>query len=106
MGPVKRLAFGLIGAGALIGLKFYSKADTYDQMKASLERSCAADDACVAAVHEHFDVCFDQNYDMGSRTRAAAIKPESFLSCFNDRSGVEHFSLGNAPEETTTTAAH
>lgn len=106
MRRLKNYGLGLMVAGALIGFKFYNKSETHDSMKAGLIKSCAKDAACVAAVKKHFDTCFEQTYDLGGKHRAAGIKPEAFLGCFNAQAGVEHFTIGEPSRGDKSAAAH
>ena len=101
MGRLKQFVIGLLFAGGVLGLKFYNKSGTHDEMKAKLVATCATDKACVAAVDQHFDTCFETAYDMGDRRHAASLDERGFLECFNQQAGVDHFTLGDG-----TAAAH
>lgn len=93
MHGAKRLGGILIAVAAIVALKFYDKVSARDEMLTKLTGVCEKDAGCMAAVNQHFDSCFEDNYDLGSRRRASSLNTTGFLSCFNQRAGTQHFSV-------------
>lgn len=91
----------LIAIGVVVGLKFYNKSSDHDDIRAQLVVLCESDKDCTAAVDQHFDSCFDDNYSLGGKRRSGGLNQEAFLSCFNTKSGKVHFST-KASEATAT----
>jgi hypothetical protein len=56
---------------------------------------CGGDAPCVAAVEQHAEACFDENYRMGRRRQG--VKTDEFVACVNDRSGTRFF--GTTPSD-------
>ena len=93
MNLVKRFAVPLIFFAVFVGMRFYQRDDTRQETQALLVNACAADQACVSMVGQHFDTCFDDNYT--SRRRYTDLNMDGLLGCVNTASGQEFFSLSN-----------
>lgn len=55
--------------------------------------ACAADQARVSRVGEHFDACFDDTYT--SCKRYTGLDMDGLLGCVNAASGQAFFSVSN-----------
>jgi hypothetical protein len=91
----KRLLAGLVAAAALIGMKFYNKASTHDDVKARLVELCAGDAECQAAVNTHFEACFESSYKMGGRRQSSRLDVDAFVKCVNTKAGQPYFVASN-----------
>ena len=88
---VKKIGGGIVAAALILGLKFYNKSSSQDDMKAQLVKLCEGDSGCLANVNEHYTSCFDDNYRM--KRRGSGLNMSGFLSCFNQKSGKQYFSM-------------
>jgi hypothetical protein len=88
----KRVIVGLLGAAALLGMKFYNKSADHTAVKARLVELCKGDSRCLQSVETNFEACFEQSYKMGGRRKAAQLDTDQFTSCLNSRSGRAYFS--------------
>jgi hypothetical protein len=87
----KRLAGALVAVVAILGMKFYTKTSTHNEVKARLIELCAGDAECVAAVDQHYDACFDASYKMGGRRQSSRLDVDAFVKCVNSRSPQPYF---------------
>jgi hypothetical protein len=105
MSVVRRIGGSVFGIALVLGLKFYNKGATHDEVRAQLLDVCGKrDKPCVSAVKKHFDACFADNYDIGTSRNAGHLNEDAFLRCFNERSGTPVFALGD--DVPATRAAH
>lgn len=89
----KRILGALVGVAVLIGMKFYNKSSSHDEVRARLVELCAGDASCGRAVEQHFESCFDASYKLGGRRQSSHLEAEQLVSCINSRSGKEHFTF-------------
>ncbi|HEX6241844.1 MAG TPA: hypothetical protein VFZ61_13140 [Polyangiales bacterium] len=87
-----KIVLGLLGAGALIGWKFYQRGQSADETKTEVMQLCEADENCKAVVAKHFDNCHEQAYRMGGRRNAGGLDTDAFTRCINHAAGEEIFS--------------
>jgi hypothetical protein len=90
---MRRLAGALVAVVAILGMKFYNKVSTHDDVQARLVELCAGDDACQAAVRQHYDACFDASYKPGGRHQASQLDTAALVECVNSRAGESYFGL-------------
>ena len=95
---MKRVAAVLIGVALVLGLKFYNKNAAAHDVKARLVELCEQDSACVAAVDQNFDACFEQAYKMGGRRKSSHLESERLVQCVNGRSGQAYFAVSKDKE--------
>jgi hypothetical protein len=88
-----RVVFGLLGAGALIGYKFYQRGQSHDEVKAELVKICEEDAACQAAVNAHFDACHEEAFRLGGRRSSAELDTGALTRCINTAAGDDIFSV-------------
>jgi len=84
-----RLLIGLPLAAAVLGYQFYQKGETATEVKAQMLEICAGEAACMAAVNEHSDACFDSHYKM--QRRNTGLRMDEFVACVNERGGGDFF---------------
>ena len=89
MGYGKRLLLGLPIAAALLAWQFYSKGEESKETKAKMLQMCEGDATCIAAVNQHAEACFDENYKM--KRRNTGVDMDAFVACVNQRSGTTFF---------------
>lgn len=87
-----KLLVGLLGAGALIGYKFYQRSQSESETRAELMTICEADAACKAAVEKHFATCHESAYRMGGRRQAGGLDSDRLTACINQAAGTGFFS--------------
>jgi len=91
----KKIAIAIPVAGAFIGWQYYDKGQEAVEMKARMVEMCSGEAPCIAAVEQHAEACFSDNYRMGRRSQG--VKMDQFVACVNDRSGTQFFS--SAPSD-------
>lgn len=91
----KKIAIAIPVAGAFIGWQYYNKGQEAVEMKARMVEMCGGEAPCLAAVEQHAEACFKDNYRMGRRSQG--VKMDQFVACVNDRSGTQFFS--SAPSD-------
>jgi len=82
----------LLGALAILGMRFYSKASAHEDVQARLVSLCAADAECVADVRKHYDACFEAAYKAGGGA-GWRLDVDALVRCVNTRSGVPYFAV-------------
>ena len=80
-------------AGVSVAMKFSNQSAVAEETKAYMLDICATDNVCVEAVDTHFESCFNTNYSMGSRHRAASLDTEGLANCVNRYGGAEYFAV-------------
>ena len=83
---------GLLLVG-LVGYKFYDKTSTHPKLKAEISGLCGDDNACQNLIAKHYDVCFDQSYDILSFSRDMEQYKYKFVECLNKEAGETVFSI-------------
>lgn len=84
-----RLLIAVPLAIAGLGYQYYERGESSKETKAKMLEICAGDAACVAAVNEHGDACFEAHYSM--RRRHTGLEMDEFVACVNERSGTDFF---------------
>jgi hypothetical protein len=95
---MRRLAGAVVAVVAILGMKFYNKASTHDDVKARLVELCAGDDACQAAVRQHYEACFEASYKLGGRHQSSQLDTPALVKCVNSRAGEDYFGLNDEKE--------
>ena len=95
LGWPAKIAIAVPIIAAVIGWQYYNKGKEAKQMKADMITMCEGDTPCVAAVEQHAETCFNNNYRMGRRSQG--VRMEEFVACVNQRSGTEFF--GTTPRD-------
>jgi hypothetical protein len=85
----KRIAIAVPIFGAGVGWQYYTKGQEAVEMKAQMVAMCEGEAPCVAAVEQHAETCFNDNYRMGRRSQG--VKMDEFVACVNDHSGTQFF---------------
>jgi len=88
----RRLAGVLLGVVAILGMRFYSRTSTHDDVKARLVQLCESDSECLADVEKHYDACFGSSYK-GGRRPPSSLDVDALVKCVNTRSGVPYFAV-------------
>lgn len=88
-----RIIGALVALSILFGMKFYTKSNASDDIRAQLIKICSEDSSCAEAVDSHFDSCFGDSYSMGGRRTDAKFDYKGFTSCINAKAGIEYFSF-------------
>jgi hypothetical protein len=86
----QKIAIAIPIVGAVIGWNYYNKGQEGTQMKADMLSMCDGETPCIAAVEQHAEACFNDNYHMGRRRQG--VKMDEFVACVNQRSGTDFFS--------------
>ncbi len=79
----------LVIIAVAIGLKFYHKASSYNDVKAQMLEFCHGVAKCETTLTTHFGTCFDDSYGLGGERRASGFDRQAFVECMNRRGGVE-----------------
>src|SRR5262245_53118213 len=87
----KRIAIAIPILAAVLGWQYYSKGNERKEMKAKMVEMCAGEAPCLAAVEQHAEKCFDNNYHMGRRRQG--VRMDDFVACVNQESGTQYFSV-------------
>lgn len=74
-----------------VGFKFWDKSRQSEEYKTQMVQLCAGDAACITAVGQHFDDCFDSSYSMGGRRQSGSLNAQAMAACVNQRSGQQLF---------------
>jgi hypothetical protein len=90
---MRRVAGALIAVVAIVGMKFYNKAEAHNDVQARLVELCEGDSACQAAVETHYDACFESAYKMGGRHQASQLDLKVLVKCVNSRAGESFFTV-------------
>lgn len=90
----KKALVVVLGAAAVIGLKFYNKASAHDDVRGQLVALCDGDAVCERAVETHFDTCFESAYRMGGRRRSARMETGQLVQCLNAKADRVYFVYG------------
>ena len=90
---LKRLAGAVIAIAVVLGMKFYNKHSSHEEVKKRLVQLCEGDAPCLQTVEQHFDACFEQSYRMGGRRTSSTLKSEEMVKCLNEKGGVEYFEV-------------
>ena len=85
----KRILIGIPIAAAVIGWMYYDRNQEAKAMHTEMVAMCGDDTACVAAVNQHAEICFKENYSMSKRR--SGVRTAEFVGCVNEKSGAEHF---------------
>lgn len=85
----KKILIAIPIVAALIGWKYYDKAQEAKAMKAEMLTMCAGEAPCIEAVEKYAKTCFDENYRMGRRSQG--VRMDEFVACVNKSSGTEFF---------------
>jgi len=88
----RRLAGVLLGVVAILGMRFYSRTSTHDDVKARLLQLCGSDAECWVDVRRHYDACFESSYK-GGRRPSTSLDVDALVKCVNTRSGVPYFAV-------------
>ena len=91
MNWAKKLVIALVIGAVFVGYLFYGKNQVRAEAKGQLLSLCGTDTRCQAAVNQHFDACFDENFRMGSRRRRASLDTAKLIECINQKSGYPWF---------------
>jgi hypothetical protein len=90
------LIFLAIVAG-IVGWKFYNKSQARTAAKTQLTTICnsnkAVEKECLAAIEQHYDLCFDDSYTLGGRFRSSGLDSEKLANCINSKSGEPWFTV-------------
>jgi hypothetical protein len=82
------LAIGVFGIFAV----FMAKSDTAKRVKEQLTVSCNRDQDCLAALDQHFDTCFNENFKpRRGRYRGNTLRVAPFNACLNKKAGKDYF---------------
>ena len=85
---------GIIFAVVMItGWKLYNKSSHATDYKNQLISICGEDTYCIAAVNNNFQSCYDSNYSLGGKRRAARLNLNEFTDCINQKSGYLYFAV-------------
>jgi len=84
----KKILVAIPVAGALFAWQAYDRSSEAKSTKAEMIQMCDGEQPCVAAVEQHAEVCFKDNYKMGKRS---GIRMDDFVKCVNERSGTDFF---------------
>jgi hypothetical protein len=90
---MKRVLGIVLGVAAVFGMKMYNKGAAASDVKSHLVRVCDGETACVDAVNQNFDACFEQAYKMGGRRRSSRLDSKQLASCLNDKAGQPYFEV-------------
>lgn len=74
---------------AVIGWQYYNKNQEAAETRARMLAMCEGEARCIAAVEQHAEACFKDNYRIGRRSQG--VKMEQFIACVNERAGEELF---------------
>lgn len=85
----------VIAVAAVAGLKVWNKSQAHAAIKSELVELCDGEGRCVAAVEQHFDECFEEAYDVGSRHRAAELDAWGLADCLNEEAGTPLFAVAD-----------
>ncbi len=80
----RKIGMGFAVVVVIFAFKMYNKSSSHDEIKAGLVSGCDEDAACIAAVEENFDRCYEEHYSLGSRRRSGGLDGAEFIKCFND----------------------
>jgi hypothetical protein len=82
------LALSVFGIFAI----FMAKSDASKKVREQLTVSCNSDQACLAALDQHFDTCFNANFKpRGGRYRGSKLRVVPFNACLNEKAGKDYF---------------
>ena len=84
----KRILLAIPLGAAAFAWQTYDRGKEAQSTKADMIQQCGDDKPCVAAVEQHADACFKDNYKMGKRS---GIRTDAFVKCINERGGSEFF---------------
>jgi hypothetical protein len=87
----KRIMIGLPFAAVVIGWMYYSRNQNAQETHEKMLAMCGGDTACVDAVNKYADECFKDHYHMGRYRQG--VRTEEFVSCVNQKSGGQFFSV-------------
>src|SRR5262245_7637192 len=87
----KKIMIGLPIAAAVIGWTYYDRNQEAKETHATMITMCGDDAACIAAVNQHAEACFKDNYRFGRRSHG--VRTDAFVDCVNAKSGVQHFTV-------------
>jgi hypothetical protein len=89
----RRLLAGLVAVLAILGMRLFDKGTTHDEVHARLLELCAEDEGCEAAVRRHYDACFEEAFEGGSRRRPSRLDVDTLVQCVNTRAHVPYFTV-------------
>jgi len=88
LGWGKRFLLAIPLGAAVLGWQTYDRSKEAKSTKAEMLQQCGDDKPCVAAVEQHAEVCFKDNYKLGN---SSGLRTDAFVKCINDRSGGQFF---------------
>jgi hypothetical protein len=88
---MRRFVTTLVAFGAVIGMKFYNKSSSHDDVRSHLVKLCEGNAGCEQAVATHFEACFDAAYHMGGRYQSSRLESAKLVQCINSKAGRSYF---------------
>ena len=89
-------SIGVFGVVLIVlGVKFWNKSSSYNDIKAQMFDFCEGAAQCETVLNKHFDSCFDNNYDMGSKSHSGGLNQSGFVQCINSHAGSDLLTLNH-----------
>jgi hypothetical protein len=88
---MNRLLGAILGLATIFGIRVYNKNAAAAEVKTRLAALCEGQRACLASVETHFEACFDEAYNVSSRSQDGQKIARSLVTCLNQKSGEEYF---------------
>ncbi|HEY6547109.1 MAG TPA: hypothetical protein VI589_04355 [Vicinamibacteria bacterium] len=88
---MNRLLGAILGLATIFGIRVYNKSAAASEVKTRLASLCESDQKCLASVESHFGACFDDAYQLSSRSQDGQKIARSLVTCLNQKAGEDYF---------------